>query len=194
MSILGGTIKISEVVREVTDRSEEAVETLISAYLVENRVSEGKLVFALSSVNVDKSSLPDQDSVKDRLKKEGVSVRYLEARGGLGAAPMHSSQNRELMFLEHDSVLHILRTLAIQDIDDWSARDFGKPYRDPKKGMLPPKLARMMVNLSIGDRKPADTALLDPFCGTGTVLMEASMVGVTKVYGADLDRDAVIAG
>ena len=35
----------------------------------------------------------------------------------------------------------------MQDFEQWGARDYGRPSRDAVRGMLPPKLARMMVNL-----------------------------------------------
>jgi tRNA (guanine10-N2)-dimethyltransferase len=54
--------------------------------------------------------------------------------------------------------------------------------------MLPPKLARMMINLS-GIKKGG--TLLDPFCGSGTVLMEAAMIGVKNIIGSDLSNKAV---
>ena len=60
-----------------------------------------------------------------------------------------------------------------------------KPYRDMRRGMLPPKLARSLVNLAIGAKSPSDMTILDPFCGTGTVLMEAMLLG-THVVGTDL--------
>ena len=53
--------------------------------------------------------------------------------------------------------------------------------------MLPPKLARMMINLS-GETKPG--RLWDPFCGTGTVLQEARLKGI-DVYGSDLSQKMV---
>jgi tRNA (guanine10-N2)-dimethyltransferase len=53
--------------------------------------------------------------------------------------------------------------------------------------MLPPKLARMMVNYS----QTAEGGIIwDPFCGSGTVLMEALALGYT-VIGTDVDPKAV---
>lgn len=49
---------------------------------------------------------------------------------------------------------------------------------------LHPKFARALVNLS---RVPAGGTLLDPFCGTGGVLLEAAQVGIRPV-GSDLRR------
>ena len=87
---------------------------------------------------------------------------------------------------EHDILIGV--TESVQDFEEWSARDYGRPERHAKRGMLPPKLARMMINLSEGD--PATHTLLDPFCGVGTVLSEAAALGYKQVIGSDIDEAA----
>ncbi len=46
-----------------------------------------------------------------------------------------------------------------------------------------PRLARFMVNLA---RVREGATILDPFCGTGTILMEAALMGM-HVFGSDID-------
>lgn len=53
---------------------------------------------------------------------------------------------------------------------------------------LSPKLARALVNLS-GIKK--GQILLDPFCGTGGIIVESSMVGC-KTVGSDIDKDMLV--
>ncbi len=50
---------------------------------------------------------------------------------------------------------------------------------------LHPKLARCLVNLS-GAKK--EDLILDPFCGTGGILIEASLLGI-KSIGYDIDKN-----
>ena len=59
-----------------------------------------------------------------------------------------------------------------------------KPHKRPffHPGSMNPKLARCMVNLS---RIHAGEMLLDPFCGTGGILIEAGLIGC-KVVGSDI--------
>ena len=59
-----------------------------------------------------------------------------------------------------------------------------KPHKRPffYPGSMSPKLARCMVNLS---RVTAGQLLLDPFCGTGGILIEAGLIGC-KVLGSDI--------
>ncbi|MBQ6813486.1 MAG: TIGR01177 family methyltransferase [Methanobrevibacter sp.] len=60
-----------------------------------------------------------------------------------------------------------------------------KPHKRPffHPGCMSPKLARCMVNLS---RVREGDLVLDPFCGTGGILMEAGLIGA-KVVGCDID-------
>ncbi len=60
-----------------------------------------------------------------------------------------------------------------------------KPHKRPffYPGSMSPKLARCMVNLS---RVKEGELLLDPFCGTGGILIEAGLIGC-KVVGSDIN-------
>jgi tRNA (guanine10-N2)-dimethyltransferase len=60
-----------------------------------------------------------------------------------------------------------------------------KPVFHPTS--LKPKLALLLVNLS---RVKKGQSLLDPFCGTGSVLIEAGLIGC-KPIGIDLDEKMV---
>ena len=59
-----------------------------------------------------------------------------------------------------------------------------KPHKRPffYPGSMNPKLARCMVNLS---RVKEGQLVLDPFCGTGGILIEAGLIGC-KVVGSDI--------
>jgi tRNA (guanine10-N2)-dimethyltransferase len=62
-----------------------------------------------------------------------------------------------------------------------------RPFRHPST-MLP-KLARCMVNLA---RVKPGSLVLDPFCGSGSILMEAGAIGC-RVYGSDV-KDQMVKG
>ena len=49
---------------------------------------------------------------------------------------------------------------------------------------MPPKMARCMVNLA---RLKAGDLVLDPFCGTGSFLVEAGLIGC-RIIGSDIKR------
>jgi len=60
-----------------------------------------------------------------------------------------------------------------------------RPFFSPVS--LHPRLARVLVNLS-GVKK--GETLLDPFCGTGGILIEAGLIGA-KLIGTDIDKRMV---
>jgi tRNA (guanine10-N2)-dimethyltransferase len=64
-----------------------------------------------------------------------------------------------------------------------------KPHKRPffYPGSMSPKLARCMVNLTGVKEKDL---VLDPFCGTGGILIEAGIMGL-RVVGADIDERMV---
>ncbi len=68
---------------------------------------------------------------------------------------------------------------------DWDGRTApNRPFFKPVS--LDPRLARSMVNLAC----PAGGRILDPFCGTGGILIEAALSGL-EVCGSDLDERMV---
>lgn len=84
----------------------------------------------------------------------------------------------------------IAETIAVQNIDAYSRRDYDKPVRDTKRGLLPPKLAQIMISLACGAKNAQGKTLYDPFCGSGVVLMEALLQGY-QVVGSDIDAKAI---
>ena len=110
--------------------------------------------------------------LKKILVRHGRSVRVVENRDAVltTATSLHnglSGKNErkvELIKLDDDWY----KVVGVQDIDAYSKRDQTRPARDAKVGMLPPKLAQILINLC-GPLKPG-SVVLDPFCGTGVVL------------------------
>ncbi len=69
----------------------------------------------------------------------------------------------------------------------WFKHDRGKPFASGRKGLLPPKIARILINLGTGGEELEGKNFLDPFCGSGTLLAEAGYLGM-NLYGADNDQ------
>lgn len=81
---------------------------------------------------------------------------------------------------------HVGKKLAKIDRGEFESRKVQfRPYFSPVS--LHPRLARALVNLS---RVKKAQDLLDPFCGTGGVLIEAGLMGV-KPIGSDIDKRMV---
>ena len=94
--------------------------------------------------------------------------------------------NAEILAAFTNKNLYIARTMVIYDSILQQYRDESRPYIS-KEISTSPKVCRTLLNLA--GARPGDT-VLDPFCGTGTLLMEAAMLGM-KCIGIDIDGDQV---
>lgn len=96
----------------------------------------------------------------------------------------------ELLLVRNGHETILAQTMFVQDIEAYGARDQARPKRDARVGMLPPKLAQIIVNLAVGqltsDRPGRRLRLLDPFCGTGVILQEA-LLDNYSVIGSDIE-------
>lgn len=134
--------------------------------------------------------------LKKRLRSHDVSLRLVPNRDPiLNTATSHHNKlglgehKVELLLVKGSSgTVLIAESIGAQNISAIAARDQARPKTDAFVGMLPPKLARMMINLAVGQAQPA--GIWDPFCGTGVVLQEASLLGV-PAYGSDLSEKMV---
>jgi hypothetical protein len=164
--------------------------------LLEKLPAEGKLKLGFSVYGLDISPqelLRTGLEAKKACKKLDRSVRVVpNTEATLNTAQvLHNSLTGELgvelLFLKDGEAVHLAQTVVIQDIDAYARRDRERPKRDAFIGMLPPKLAQTIVNLAVANADPHDGGvLLDPFCGTGVILQEATLMGF-DVYGTDLN-------
>lgn len=202
LNTLGGTQKMGHVIGELPlSEITKLTEFLVAQLEHEHR--ESKMHFGLSIYDYGNPEGVKQVagltshiglSVKNALKDLGRSSRYVMAKGeALNAVAVMKNElikkGAEFVLLVGKDTVTIGTTAAVQDAEDWSNRDFGRPRRNAKQGMLPPKLARIMINLS--GKRAAGATLLDPFCGSGTVLMEGAMLGAGKLVGGDIATGAV---
>ncbi len=198
MQVLGGTVKIMKMIAEKPGTSPSQIEAVLAQILFETRDSEDKVHFSVAELGRDHLPVIDIRDIKNELKNLGLKSRYVEgSRRGLSASVLlHTSKVREIFVIQTSDSVFLAETIAIQNIDEWSKRDRSKPYADRRKGMLAPKVARMMINLAIGEwnlegeRIENPPVILDPFCGTGTILIEG-LIRDCSVIGADLDQEAV---
>lgn len=182
----GGTVKLVKEIGPLADNEDDSL-ALIAAWLNEHK-SDSKLTFGLGLLGLDNLDI-SETQIKKQLKQDfDLPSRFIEhVKTGLSASVLlHQSDVIEVAAIGIPEGNTLGQTIAVQDIDDWTKRDRSKPYSDRKKGMLPPKVARMMINIAAGSDKKT---VYDPFCGTGTVLSEALMLG-HDVVGSDLDGKA----
>jgi len=88
-------------------------------------------------------------------------------------------------FLTDNKLVFGLKLAEIPSKSFTGRRPKKKPFFHPSA--MPPKLARCMVNLA---KPKAGELVFDPFCGTGSILIEAALMGC-RVLGLDVQRRMV---
>jgi tRNA G10 N-methylase Trm11 len=186
---LGGTIKLGRVIARLPKQGLDRLEFNLSLL----PRSESKLTFAVSSYGLKLAPRELEAfglGLKKLLKADG-SVRLVTPKPGsneLSAAQLKFNRlpeaGFELLIVSDGRELVLALTEAVQDIDAYTARDHERPARSAKVGMLPPKLAQILINTTHAE------AVYDPFCGTGVILQEALLMG-RGAYGSDLEDEMV---
>lgn len=190
---LGGTIKACQVVYTGVKPTKEDIEKILFV-----EVKEQKLTFGISMYGKEDAFSPNiLQAVKDVFVARGIHTRFIASKhdAPLSSVVVAKQKVSELVFIKSSDTWYVGITKAIQDFEQWNDRDFSRPFVDPRHGMLPPKVARMIVNIAKNKisnivKKGEVPILLDPFCGTGTILVEALTMG-WRVIGADNSPKAV---
>jgi len=204
---LGGSTRVCRVLAKLPSVHWADVRDYIAKTIPEHEqyVPEGKLTIGLSVIGI-KTTTKDIErcllTAKKATKALGRSVRIVPNKQiELNAAQiihnnLTGTNGWELVVISDGKTAYLAQTVHVQDIEGYAARDQARPYRDARVGMLPPKLAQIIINLGCSfadgttelmpDNNPKPALLLDPFCGTGVLLQEANLMGF-DVYGTDLE-------
>ncbi len=194
---LGGIIKIGRIEAEMKSGDEVRLSKAIKQIAVGRQLSGSGSKFNFGFSDYGKRAFNKKDlglKLKKQFTEENISSRFVISREKTLSSVV-ITQNKLLkngveiiLAGEGDNVL-VGSTLAVQPFKDLSLRDFGRPARDDQSGMLPPKLAQIMINLAqVTDH---NAVLIDPFCGSGTVLSEAIIMGYKHLFGSDISLKAV---
>lgn len=176
---LGGQIKAGEVFDKAGRKQlvQSIAEQLLSGY------DSGKLNYGISLYGWSEKNLRLLLlDLKREFKKRGVSSRFANQQFKNISAAQHKGLNGpQIIVAKEGDDYYLAKVVAVQDIDAYSSRDYKKPFRSMKVGMLPPKLAQIMINLA-GEAK----TVWDPFCGGGVLVMEGLLSG-HDMLGSDID-------
>jgi tRNA (guanine10-N2)-dimethyltransferase len=191
---LGGALKAGRVIAEFHGRDWfSASQAIVQHYIKAWASFDGKITLGISAYGFEAKPTDIQKTgiiLKQKLKKHDVSLRLIPNQdAALSTATSHHNklglaENKvELLVIKsNNNRIIVAESTGAQNITAYTKRDQERPRRDAFVGMLPPKLAQIMINLA----NPAPFArVLDPFCGTGVVLQEAALMGY-KVYGTDI--------
>lgn len=192
---LGGMVKFCKVLTTLETTDWQKIEQFlvgVSPGHAEN-MEPGKLTIGLSAYGLKvqpKRLMATGLELKKVIRNTGRTVRLVPNKhNDLNAAQvLHNKLTQklgwELVFVRDGNRTIVAQSIAVQDIEAYTARDRARPYRDARVGMLPPKLAQIIINLAAGELHPH--LLWDPFCGTGVLLQEALLMGI-DVRGSDID-------
>ena len=213
---LGGSTKFCKLLTELDTIDWKQIEKFLITVSPDHsqRMPEGKMQLGLSLIGFDVSLKQIEATgltLKKVIRKTGRSVRLVPNKAvELNAAQVIHNHltgptGWELVFIRNGSKTLVVQTVKVQDIDSYTERDRGRPKRDARVGMLPPKLAQIILNLAVGKlpedklesiceipagqpipRPLLNKTILDPFCGTGVVLQEAALMGY-QTMGSDLE-------
>ena len=177
---LGGTVKIARVVKQVESIDAETLSALIPSETKNFGLSNyGDRKVSIAELCKEVKSLYTSQNLRYVLPKDGKILQSIVV--------LKQNLTELICFTDPHKQWGVAQTVAVQDSEDWSKRDFGRPYADPGSGMLPPKVARMMLNLIVSNKRQH---LLDPFCGMGTIVAEGLLLG-QKMIGSDIDEQVV---
>lgn len=193
---LGGTQKAGRIAFELQGSEWRRIsDAIVRHYEKSWAKAEGKITLGISVYGMTVSPREVQKVgllLKSKLKKGGVSLRLIpNQEQSLSSATSHhnklglSANKVELIVVRGKTSVMVAESIGSQNITALAARDQGRPRRDAFVGMLPPKLAQIMINLAVGPDSGKTQRILDPFCGTGVLLQEAALMG-NAVYGTDL--------
>ncbi|MDQ5982530.1 MAG: hypothetical protein QG549_527 [Patescibacteria group bacterium] len=198
---LGGTVRAGHVIAELPSADwRKASVHLVGEYYKKWSDASGKITLGISAYGFSVSPRDVQHTgliLKSRLKSKGVSLRLVpNDQVVLSTATSHhnklglSPNKVELLVIRgHSGKVIIAESTGSQNITALARRDQERPARDAFVGMLPPKLAQIMLNLAV-PQAHGNMTILDPFCGTGVVLQEAALMGL-NVYGTDLSEKMI---
>jgi SAM-dependent methyltransferase len=207
---LGGSVKAGHVLTLLPGTNPQKAFAWLQKNLTDHiEPVEGKLKLGISLYGL---AMPiaklnaNALSLKKALRQTGQSVRIVpNTELELSSAQTYHNnltdeRGCELMLIKDGDATIVARADEVQGIDAYRKRDQERPHRDTFVGMLPPKLAQIILNLAamvLDEDREASTAapkqsltVLDPFCGTGVVLQEAALMGY-NLYGTDLSEKMV---
>ena len=156
---LGGSLKAGRIVGELPHGDwRQASTKIVQLYIKKWSKNEGKITLGISAYGFDVSTRDIQKTgliLKQKLKNSPASLRLIpNQETALNTAASHhnklglSANKVELLVVRAENGrIIIAESIGAQNITQLARRDQGRPKRDAFVGMLPPKLAQIMVNM-----------------------------------------------
>lgn len=200
MPRFGGVVKFGEILEMSDEFSAEDIAEILKNFLAKKiyfGFSFYKLEEGVSDTHFKKENQKIKNlamEIKNLLKDAKIQARWVTSKeANLSSVVIKKNKlltevGAELIFLIGTEKIYLGKTLAVQEFEDLSFRDYGRPRRSMRVGLMPPKLAKIMLNLARADKY--DT-LMDPFCGFATILEEAMLWGYKNLIGSDINTETL---
>lgn len=172
---LGGTVKIYRIL-------DSDIATVL--------LTEQQDHFCLSSIRRSFDLVTEAHTVKQALKETEIKPHFKLLDNPFYSAGIPDKYAEFCFIPNHDQTTTIAQAVAVQNLEYWTQKDYGRPAFDPSSGMLPPKVARMMLNLALPHPPDSETRIYDPMCGSGTILLEGLDLNL-NVLGSDISPNAI---
>lgn len=193
---LGGVIKIGKVdffINKLKDI--ENIKNTFVELVEKNCDISHKIKFGFSIYDNDKDLKFFIDKlgmiIKKSLKEKNISSRMIVSKEDQLSSVIVRKEHMiesgfDMQVLKFSDKIYFSKTLSVQDFERFNALDYDRPKVDSISGMMPPKLAKIMLNLS-----SSKGIILDPFCGSGTILILAGELNFKKIIGSDISDKAI---
>ena len=194
MNDLGGTIKIAEVVfstdsKKFEDIANEMEQKINFEQLFKNL--DEKTTFGVSSCNSHNEQEFFSAFFKKKMKDNGIKAGFVHLPANRSELTHVEVIKRHLIEQSIEFItcsggkFYLGKTVSVHNPFEFQKRDMERPVQRTIFS-IPPRLCRIMINLS----GAKGGVLLDPFCGIGSVLQEAILMGF-DVRGIDIDNEAI---
>ena len=204
---LGGVVKILKIIDHKTKRPDDSINFALQHYFKPSKLKtdflknyKGKIQFGVSVYLLDSDVKAFGEPkrlgmyIKRAMQDSGSSIRLvLPEFNSLTLASVVVTKNlllekgAEICIIAGNNDVYVAKTMFVQDFEDYGRRDYQRPVRDDKQGMIPPKVAQIMLNFA--ECKQNET-MLDPFCGIGTIVQEGVLLGY-RMLGSDINPTAI---
>lgn len=166
-------------------------------------VKNDKVIFGISAFSYDGNIRQEELNkkveeiayhLKSKLKERSINSRFIKPKSlVLNVGQLEKNKILEkgielLIFIHKDGTIEFGETILFQDVRNFAQIEREKPYSNAYMGMLPVKLARIMVNMVQPLEK--NKFLWDPFCGSGNIVLQSLLLG-NNIFASDIENEAI---
>lgn len=202
---LGGTVKLAsafyddeiETAKQLPILLADSIVNFINQQKPAQKISFGLSFYSKSaSLGYGRALTNLGLTIKKSLRTKNIASRFVAPKNGQALSAAQVCFNRldgqggkgfDFVVVVDSKRLIVGITEAVQDVSAYARRDHDRPCRDMVVGMLPPKLAQILINLACPTK---GQAIYDPFCGSGVVLQEALLAGY-RAHGSDISTSMI---